>query len=101
LEPVSVGQPYPWWVAPQQRPLPFRTGMAKFKTKTYIYNLSKFPAIYPIQAAEHAAMMYSFFGTCKLNGIEPYQWLKNTLTTIADARVNDLEKYLPIKQEEA
>lgn len=23
------------------------------------------------QAAEHAAMMYSFFGTCKLNGIEP------------------------------
>ncbi|WP_154856408.1 IS66 family transposase [Cyclobacterium xiamenense] len=53
------------------------------------------------QAAEHAAMMYSFFGTCKLNGIEPYQWLKDTLNTIADARVNDLEKYLPIKQEEA
>jgi hypothetical protein len=29
--------------------------MAKFKTKTYIYNLSKFPAIYP----EHSAPKYN------------------------------------------
>ncbi len=25
------------------------------------------------QAAGHAAMMYSFLGTCKLNGINPYE----------------------------
>ncbi|MBK9317768.1 MAG: transposase domain-containing protein [Bacteroidetes bacterium] len=26
--------------------------------------------------APRAAMIYSLVGTCKLNGIDPYQWLK-------------------------
>ncbi|MDY0078881.1 MAG: IS66 family transposase [Bacteroidales bacterium] len=51
-------------------------------------------------AAQRAAMMYSFFATCKINNIEPYNWLKETLTKIADHPANRLEELLPgaIKQ---
>jgi transposase len=49
------------------------------------------------QAAKQAAMMYSFFGTCKMNNVEPFAWLKETLTRIPDCKVNDLEKLLPIR----
>lgn len=48
------------------------------------------------KAAQNAAMMYSFFGTCKLNGIEPYQWLKNTLDKIPDYTINKLYQLLPM-----
>ncbi|MEM0938946.1 MAG: transposase domain-containing protein [Bacteroidota bacterium] len=34
------------------------------------------------QAAQKATMFYSFFATCKLNGIEPYAWLKQVLSQI-------------------
>ena len=51
-------------------------------------------------AAQRAAMMYSFFATCKINNIEPFSWLKETLTKIADRPANRLEDLLPgaIKQ---
>jgi transposase len=47
------------------------------------------------KAAQHAAMMYSFFGTCKLQGIEPYEWLKTTLERISDHKANRLAELLP------
>jgi len=45
-------------------------------------------------------MIYSFFATCKINNIEPFNWLKDTLTKIADHPANRLEELLPgaIKQ---
>ena len=46
-------------------------------------------------AAQRAAMMYSFFATCKLNEVNPYQWLKNVLEVIPETKVNDLQKLLP------
>lgn len=46
-------------------------------------------------AAQNAAMMYSFFATCKINGIEPFNWLKETLSIIADHPANRLEELLP------
>lgn len=51
-------------------------------------------------AAQRAAMIYSFFATCKINNIEPFNWLKDTLTKIADHPANRLEELLPgtIKQ---
>ena len=49
-------------------------------------------------AAQKAAMMYSFFGTCKLNEIEPYQWLLDTLTKIPDTKTADLHLLLPISE---
>lgn len=48
-------------------------------------------------AAQQAAMMYSFFGTCKLNDINPLEWLNDTLAKISDHKVNQLNELLPIK----
>ncbi|MDH5400440.1 MAG: IS66 family transposase [Cyclobacteriaceae bacterium] len=50
------------------------------------------------EAAQHAAMMYSFFATCKMNDINPFDWLKDTLTQIPDYKVNQLEELLPLKK---
>ena len=49
-------------------------------------------------AAERIAMMYSFFGSCKANGINPYEWLKDTLERIPETKVTDLEKLLPMRK---
>jgi transposase len=48
-------------------------------------------------AAQQAAVIYSLLATCKMNGIEPSAWLKNTLSKIADHPVNKLEQLLPIR----
>lgn len=45
--------------------------------------------------AHRAAMLYSFFGTCKANGINPYIWLKNVLTIIPEHKANKLYQLLP------
>ncbi len=49
------------------------------------------------KAAQNAAMMYSFFGTCKLNGINPQQWLTKTLEKIPQHKANKLHQLLPVK----
>ncbi len=46
-------------------------------------------------AAQSTAMMYSFFGSCKMQGVEPYQWLKSTLEKISDHKANKLHQLLP------
>ncbi|MCP4474366.1 MAG: IS66 family transposase [Gammaproteobacteria bacterium] len=51
------------------------------------------------EAAQQAAMMYSFFGTCKLNNIEPLEWLTNTLRKIPDHKINQLHELLPVKKQ--
>ena len=50
-----------------------------------------------MKGARWAAMMYSFFGTCKINGVEPYQWLKRVLEMIPDYPANKLDDLLPGK----
>ncbi|MCP3926137.1 MAG: IS66 family transposase [Desulfobacterales bacterium] len=45
--------------------------------------------------AERAAMMYSFFGSCKLQGIDPLLWLKTTLEKISEHKANKLQELLP------
>ena len=47
------------------------------------------------RGAERAAMMYSFFGTCKKNDINPYQWLRKVLEVIPTYKVNRLTELLP------
>lgn len=47
------------------------------------------------EAAQQAAMIYSFLGTCKINGIEPFGWLKNTLNRLPDHSIQTLEELLP------
>lgn len=50
------------------------------------------------EAAQQAAMIYSFLGTCKINNIEPYGWLKNTLQRIPDHSILKLDELLPVKK---
>jgi hypothetical protein len=46
-------------------------------------------------AAQRAAMMYSLLGTCKINGINPWEWLTHVLEVIPDWKANRLEQLLP------
>lgn len=51
------------------------------------------------QAAQQAAMMYSLLGTCKINGIEPLNWLTDTLRKLPDTKTSQLRQLLPINKE--
>ena len=47
------------------------------------------------RGAERAAMFYSFFGTCKKNNVNPFDWLKKVLEVIPEHKVNRLDELLP------
>lgn len=47
------------------------------------------------EAAQKAAMMYSFFATCKVNNVNPYDWLVDVLQRINQHKVNKLSELLP------
>ncbi|MBP6978984.1 MAG: transposase domain-containing protein [Bacteroidales bacterium] len=40
-------------------------------------------------------MIYSFLGTCKINNIEPFEWLRKVLSLIPDHSIQQLEELLP------
>jgi transposase len=46
-------------------------------------------------AAQRSAMMYSFFGTCKVNNVNPYIWLKDVLERLPECKQSELENLLP------
>jgi transposase len=47
------------------------------------------------EGAERAAMFYSFFGSCKMNGINPHEWLADVLVKISDTKSSELHTLLP------
>lgn len=47
--------------------------------------------------ARRAAMLYSFLGTCKINDVNPFEWLRDVLAKIPTASVNNLSVLLPRK----
>lgn len=47
------------------------------------------------KAAQNAAMMYSFFATCKINDVNPYLWLRDVFKRLPEHRANKLEELLP------
>ena len=47
------------------------------------------------KGAERIAMMYSFFATCKMNDVNPFIWLRETLKRIPQHPVNRIEELLP------
>jgi hypothetical protein len=47
------------------------------------------------RGAERAAMFYSFFGTCKKNNVNPFDWLKRVLEDIPTYKVSKLHELLP------
>lgn len=46
-------------------------------------------------ACERAAMMYSFFGACKVKGKNPERWLTYVLDHIKETKDEDMFKLLP------
>jgi transposase len=47
------------------------------------------------EAAQRAAMIYSLFGSCKKNGVDPMAWLQDLLNRIQDHPVNRIDELLP------
>jgi len=47
------------------------------------------------KGAERAAMMYSFFASCKEHDVNPREWLRDVLIRIGNHKVNRLEELLP------
>jgi len=45
--------------------------------------------------AQYTAIYYSFFATCKLNDINPYDWLTYVIDNINETKSSQLEKLLP------
>lgn len=51
------------------------------------------------EGARRAAMLYSFMGTCKLQKINPFEWLRDTLSIIPAHPANRLAELLPSASE--
>ena len=51
-------------------------------------------------AARDAALVYTLLGTAKLNGIDPYKWLRDTLAVIDGYPKDRIHELLPLKQAE-
>lgn len=49
------------------------------------------------EGAKNLAIMYSFYGTCKAQGIEPFEWTKTTLEKISGYDSKLIDELLPIK----
>lgn len=47
------------------------------------------------EAAQQAAIIYSLLACCKINNIEPFSWLRQTLSVIPDYPANQLHTLLP------
>jgi len=45
--------------------------------------------------ARRAAMLYSFLGNCKINKVNPFEWLQDILRRMPSHPVNRLEELLP------
>ena len=45
--------------------------------------------------AHWMAMMYSFFGTCFMNDINPREWLKQTMEALANQKIEDFATLVP------
>jgi transposase len=47
------------------------------------------------EAAQRSAVLYSLLGTCKLHGVNPFDWFKNVLEIIPKHPINKIQKLLP------
>ncbi len=47
------------------------------------------------EAAKRSSMLYSLLGTCKMNGINPFDWLKDVLERIPAHPINKIKELLP------
>ncbi len=47
------------------------------------------------EGAKRTAMFYTFFGTCKMHGVDPQKWMYKVLEVIAEHKVNKLYELFP------
>ncbi len=47
------------------------------------------------EAAQRTAMIYNLLGSCKMQGINPYLWLKDVLTRLPTHHINKIKELLP------
>lgn len=47
------------------------------------------------KGAQRIAIIYSLLGTCKMNNINPYEWLKDVFERINDHPINKISQLLP------
>jgi len=47
------------------------------------------------EAAKRTAIIYSLLGTCKINNVNPTEWLTDVFNRIPDCKMNDLQLLLP------
>ncbi len=47
------------------------------------------------EGARRGAMLYSFMGSCKMNGINPQEWLMDVLERIPTHKANQIHELLP------
>ncbi|MBK7879529.1 MAG: transposase domain-containing protein [Saprospiraceae bacterium] len=47
------------------------------------------------ESAHRAAIIYSLFGTCKINRINSHEWLKDILSRIKNHPINRIAELLP------
>jgi len=47
------------------------------------------------EAAQWTAVFYSLLGSCKKNGVEPFEWLRKTLETIPAHHGSHIKELLP------
>jgi len=47
------------------------------------------------EGAERAALVYTFMGCCKMNQVEPFSWLSDTLSRLPDMKISRIGELLP------
>lgn len=47
------------------------------------------------ESAQRAAMFYSFFGSCKMNNVNPQEWLADVLVKLPETKTSELYTLLP------
>lgn len=47
------------------------------------------------ESAQRAAMFYSFFGSCKMNDVNPQEWLADVLLKLPETKTSELYTLLP------
>jgi transposase len=47
------------------------------------------------ESAQYAAVMYSIFASCKINNVNPFEYLKHTLSVISDYPAKKIDDLLP------
>jgi len=48
-----------------------------------------------LNSTHRPVIMYAFIGSCKINGINPEQWLEDILLRIVDTQLSDIASLLP------